>query len=728
MIATSFRWARPFFIMLLAAILSLPATSASSEAAVNGIVRQVGNYQILNVWGTNYEMGYAHGYLMADRFRDLVEYYMIGILAGGSVAAYNSLLAMDTSPSGFQWQQQYLDEISGMAAGMAASGKNLYVANLGRNIDYRDIRAFNLQDQFFFACSSFGVWKNATADGETILGRNFDFFYDTKGTIANYQLIIAYEPTGKAKFVSFGWPGLVGIYTGLNETGVAVMANTGNVPNTYGGPYHPVMEVFRDILEKTTPYSFPTQPLSSVKSVHELTSEIIQVGIPYQGVVDPVYYIEESPDLDIIRYPTDTDPGYSHIIATNHLIKAAPPPSSGESVDRYRTLRNGLLGLYGSGDGKVDVTEAWGLLRSVASIVAPTLTSIVVRPNRMEFSLSFAKLDNGTFTPATSMDPQTFTWASLFPDRGLPDLIVQSIAATPSSPLPGQSVTVTVTVKNQGGSAAGSYYLDFYRNLASAPLPNQVGDATCAKSGLAAGGTDSCTFTVAFTEAGSYRMWAQADTELQVAETDDANNVAGPQVITVTTVPSTSLTSITLAPTTVTGGSSSQATVNLSAAAPAGGAVISLGDNSSAVSVPATVTVQAGKTNATFTVATSPVTGSRSAAIYAAYSGVTRSAVLTVRPPALSALSLSPTSVTGGSTSTGTVTLNGPAPTGGVTVSLSDNSSAVSVPASVTVPAGKSGATFTVATYSVYSTRSVTVSAAYGGTTRSATLTVRRRL
>src|SRR6059058_512517 len=57
-------------------------------------------------------------------------------------------------------------------------------------------------------------------------------------------------------------------------------------------------------------------------------------------------------------------------------------------------------------------------------------------------------------------------------------------------------------------------------------------------------------------------------------------------------------------------------------------------------------------------------------------------------PPAVSSLTLNPTSVTGGTqSSTGTVTLSGPAPAGGAQVMLSSSNAAASVPSSVTVPA-----------------------------------------
>ena len=89
----------------------------------------------------------------------------------------------------------------------------------------------------------------------------------------------------------------------------------------------------------------------------------------------------------------------------------------------------------------------------------------------------------------------------------------------------------------------------------------------------------------------------------------------------------------------------------------------------------------------------------------------------------LSSLSMNPTSVTGGNPSTGTVTLSGAAPAGGVRVTLSSsNTTAARVPSSVTVPAGATSATFAVSTSPVAASTAVTVSAIYGGMTKTASL------
>lgn len=124
------------------------------------------------------------------------------------------------------------------------------------------------------------------------------------------------------------------------------------------------------------------------------------------------------------------------------------------------------------------------------------------------------------------------------------------------------------------------------------------------------------------------------------------------------------------------------------------------------------------------------VRGRNSAGTSGAWSSVRIFDIVATTPPpppspALSTLTLNPTTVSGGASSQGTISLTAAAPSGGAVVTLaSSNTNVATVPASVAVAAGATGATFTVATRSVTSSTSVTVSATYGGVTRTATLTV----
>jgi hypothetical protein len=197
-----------------------------------------------------------------------------------------------------------------------------------------------------------------------------------------------------------------------------------------------------------------------------------------------------------------------------------------------------------------------------------------------------------------------------------------------------------------------------------------------------------------------------------------------------------SLSAFTLNPTAVASGNTSKGTVTLSAPAPSGGAAVSVTSSNSAVAkVPASVTVSGGGTSGSFTVTTSSVTTATDVQLKAAYSGAIVSATLTVQPTtvspppsalSLASLSLAPSTVRSGGSSQGTVTLSGPAPTGGVQVNLlSSNTSVATVPSSVVVPAGASAATFIVQTGRVKTSANVTVSASSGGVTQQATLLVK---
>ena len=185
------------------------------------------------------------------------------------------------------------------------------------------------------------------------------------------------------------------------------------------------------------------------------------------------------------------------------------------------------------------------------------------------------------------------------------------------------------------------------------------------------------------------------------------------------------ISSVTLSPSSVTAGASSTGTVTLQVAAPTGGAVVALSSsNTAAATVPASVTVAAGATTATFTVSSLAVTSTLTATITGTYNGIAKSATLSVAPIQVSSLTLSPTSVTGGLTSTATVTLSSAAPTGGSVVALTSNSASATVPATVTVAAGAKTATFTVSTNSVTASTTASIGASLGGVTASASLTI----
>jgi hypothetical protein len=175
--------------------------------------------------------------------------------------------------------------------------------------------------------------------------------------------------------------------------------------------------------------------------------------------------------------------------------------------------------------------------------------------------------------------------------------------------------------------------------------------------------------------------------------------------------------SVSVSPTSVTGGSNVSVTVNLTGPAPSGGATVTLTGSNGAFPT-GSLTVPANQTTFTSsTLPTSPVSSATPVTVTASYAGSSATSnSFTVNPPAVQSVSVSPTSVTGGSNVSVTVNLTGPAPSGGAAVTLTGSNSAFPM-ASLTVPANQTTFTSsTVPTATVQTATSVFVTASYSGT------------
>lgn len=192
--------------------------------------------------------------------------------------------------------------------------------------------------------------------------------------------------------------------------------------------------------------------------------------------------------------------------------------------------------------------------------------------------------------------------------------------------------------------------------------------------------------------------------------------------------PSVALDALTTNVSSIMGGNTTTGTVTLTGVAPAGGAVMSLSSSNAAVSLPSTVTIPEGANSVTFTINSIAVSTTTSVTLSASYNGIIKTTILTITPPPkLSSITVSPTSVKGGVSARGTVTLTLPALTGGATVALrSSNTNLVSLPSSVTVSAGAPSASFTITTRVTQQNVSVTLYASYLGVNKNTRLTIKR--
>jgi len=379
-------------------------------------------------------------------------------------------------------------------------------------------------------------------------------------------------------------------------------------------------------------------------------------------------------------------------------LTITPPPLTSVSVNPTSvTAGAGATGTVTIG-GVAPTSGLVVLLSSSSSAVkVPASVNILSGASTATFAITTSGVDGTTpaiITGTLNNQPQTATLT-------VNPAALTSIALNPTSVLGGTNSTGTVTLNGPAGPSGDVVSLTSGNAAATAP-----GSVTILPGKL------SATFTVNTTGVNS-----------QTAAVITGTLNAIPQSATLT-ITSTALVSLSLSPSSVLGGGASTGTVTLSGPAATGGTVVNLTSSNSAATVPGSVTISAGQKVGTFSISTVGVNNSTAALITATLNSQPQSATLTITPAALTSLALSPTSVLGGGASTGTVTLSGPAGSGGTVVALQSGNSAATVPASVMVPAGSNSATFTVSTIGVNSQTTSAITATLNGTPKSATLTI----
>ncbi|HUK54538.1 MAG TPA: hypothetical protein VL099_14715 [Candidatus Binatia bacterium] len=286
--------------------------------------------------------------------------------------------------------------------------------------------------------------------------------------------------------------------------------------------------------------------------------------------------------------------------------------------------------------------------------------------------------------------------------------------------MPGNSANCTVSLSLPAGDQGLTVQLTS-SDSTTLPVPAMV---------MVMGGQSSAPFTVT---AGS------PTTITTVTITGTLGGPKAPQVTTtVLVIPagSVSVTSLNLNPFSILGGpgANSMASLTISNPAPPGGAMVSLtSSDTNSAQVPASVIVPPNTSTASFTITTSAVTAQANVTITAMLNTSAQTAtLLVVPPPVLTGLSLTATSVAGGSTVTATVILASAAPAGpdcaggslGVCVTLTASSKLVQIVPNVTVPAGSTTATFLVTTLPVSSAQVVTITATLGTVSQQVILTL----
>ncbi|MCP4543882.1 MAG: hypothetical protein GY832_42755, partial [Chloroflexi bacterium] len=108
-----------------------------------------------------------------------------------------------------------------------------------------------------------------------------------------------------------------------------------------------------------------------------------------------------------------------------------------------------------------------------------------------------------------------------------PDLVTERILLNPVAPFAGDTVTATVTIRNQGDTDAGPFRADWYVDPASPPVAGQTGDGYWNVPSLAVGAAIDLTLTHSFAATDTHWIYVQVDPMDAITESVETNNVGG---------------------------------------------------------------------------------------------------------------------------------------------------------------------------------------------------------
>ena len=94
-------------------------------------------------------------------------------------------------------------------------------------------------------CSSFALTDGAALDGHTVLARAFDF--EAGRIFDDHKALFIVRENGRIPYASVAWPGLVGVLTGMNEAGVALVVHGGRAREARQSG-EPLVHTMRDVL------------------------------------------------------------------------------------------------------------------------------------------------------------------------------------------------------------------------------------------------------------------------------------------------------------------------------------------------------------------------------------------------------------------------------------------------------------------------------------------------
>ena len=319
--------------------------------------------RIVELRGDGKAIGAEHGKALGDQIRALRENYLLKI-----INTTPKRLASRAAAAVFENMMlpEHQAEVDSLADATQVSSADIMLGQC-----FLDLMPMT-------ACSTVALPAGAAPDHVARMGRNLDF--KSLGVADKNSVVLIYHPSGgRNAFVSIGWPGMIGVLSGMNEQGLTLanmeVTRGARLPTAmpYTLLYRTILEQCRDVdgaialLEKT-PRQTPNNLMLMDSDGHRAVVEI-------------------TPEKIVVRRGDES----AALISTNH--------QRGDDQDSPgRCVRYDLLHTASKMDfGKIDVDRIHAMLKSVSQDNS-TLQSMIFEPsNRVVYLATVKRAADGDF-------------------------------------------------------------------------------------------------------------------------------------------------------------------------------------------------------------------------------------------------------------------------------------------------------------------------------------------
>ncbi|MBI3854422.1 MAG: hypothetical protein HY293_01890 [Planctomycetes bacterium] len=361
-------------LTLLAVLLvaAAPQDRAFDEGAEGkASLRNAGAVPVLQLYGSPDEMGAQYGRLLKKQ-----------IAAVHKDVGQKFIQALGGAPV----EKKLREETRGMIAAIPpAVAAEMKAAAREAGLAFDDYLLFNTMfdvehgGKRLGGCSTMAATGAAAANGEPLMGRNFDLPQPFWG-MSPYGLVVVRHPEKKMAWAAVTHPLFAGTHAGINEKGLAAGATAGVPGNGYAPNGLSSMMLFRRVLEEASTAAEAEKILKGAKATVATTLMVLD---PKGGN----FVAEISPEKVAFRRPEkDT------LHETNHFRS----PELFQKVDcpRFRWLDENFKGKSG--------IDEEAMKKALAGAAPSTnLQSMIFFPTRRSLLLSSGTLPaaKGTFAP-----------------------------------------------------------------------------------------------------------------------------------------------------------------------------------------------------------------------------------------------------------------------------------------------------------------------------------------